>query len=77
MTSEKLEELLGRSMYSDEDLRQLSFMAPSLARRVLAADKLIEKMDSVIESRHIIALVSVEDIDELDALDAAYREASK
>ena len=50
MTAEQLEELLRRSIFSEDDSRQLSSMAPSLARRVLAAEKLVEAIEWIAEA---------------------------
>lgn len=66
MTAEQLEELLRRSIFSEEDSRQLSSMAPSLARRVIAADKLVEAyFDDSVGLFEFVDMMN------------AYREASK
>lgn len=72
MTAEQLEELLRRSLFSEEDFRQLSSMATSLARRVIAAEKLVEALEVMRDTTNRAGMYDYAD----NAL-TAYREASK
>lgn len=80
MTAEQLEELLALTGSADDHLHfgaveKLKEISPSLAHRVLAAEKLVEALNGV---RHYIdGYAGCDEQEALDAALTAYREASK
>lgn len=82
MTAEQLEELLAdlthRSKFRRDSAHDdLSYLAPSLARRVIAAEKLVDDAERVMHELLVTDSWSSYEVNKLLSEITAYREASK